>query len=101
MSKTLYLELSNRSKQIFKCVIESYLESGEPVGSETLSKKLGINISSSAIRSIMANLQKDGLLFAPHVSAGRLPTDKGMRYFVDGLLGLGGRASRHPCRPLL
>ena len=89
MSKTLYLELSNRSKQIFKSVIESYLDSGEPIGSEVLSKKLGINISASAIRSILANLQKEGLLYAPHISAGRLPTDKGMRYFVDGLLEFG------------
>ena len=89
MSKTLYLELSNRSKQIFKSVIESYLDSGEPIGSEVLSKKLGINISASAIRSILANLQKEGLLYAPHISAGRLPTDKGMRFFVDGLLEFG------------
>ena len=89
MSKTLYLELNDRSKQIFKSVIEAYLTSGEPIGSKTLSNKLGFNISSSAIRSIMANLQKEGLLFAPHISAGRLPTDKGMRYFVDGLLEFG------------
>ena len=89
MSKTLYLEISNKSKQVFKSFIELYLESGQPVGSDTLSKKLGINISSSNIRSIMANLQKEGFLFAPHVSAGRLPTDKGMRYFVDGLLEFG------------
>jgi len=89
MSKTLYLELNDRSKQIFKSVIESYLKSGEPIGSKTLSNKLGIDLSSSAVRSIMANLQKEGLLFAPHVSAGRLPTDKGMRYFVDGLLEFG------------
>ena len=89
MSKTLYLELNDRSRKIFKNVIELYLESGEAIGSETLSNKLGINISASAIRSIMANLQKEGLLFAPHKSAGRLPTDKGMRYFVDGLLEFG------------
>ena len=89
MSKTLYLELTDKSKKIFKSVIELYLESGEPIGSETLSNKLGLNISASSIRSIMANLEKDGLLFAPHVSAGRLPTDKGMRYFVDGLLEFG------------
>ena len=96
MSKTLYLELNDRSKQIFKSVIESYLESGEPIGSETLCKKLGINISASTIRSIMANLQEEGLLFAPHISAGRLPTDKGMRYFVDGLLEF-GRLSKREC----
>ena len=89
MSKTLYFDLSDKSKHVFKSVIESYLETGEPVGSETLLKKFGINISASAVRSILANLQKEGLLFAPHVSAGRLPTDKGMRYFVDGLLEFG------------
>ena len=99
MSKTLYLELNDRSKQIFKSVIESYLETGEPVGSETLSKRLGINISTSAIRSILSNLQKDGLLFAPHVSAGRLPTDAGMRYFVDGLLEF-GRLSKNECETI-
>jgi len=89
MSKTLYLELNNRTKQIFKSVIDSYLITGEPVGSETLSKKLGMKISASSIRSIMADLQKEGLLRAPHISSGRLPTDKGMRYFVDGLLEFG------------
>jgi heat-inducible transcriptional repressor len=89
MSKTLYLELSDRSKQIFKSVIESYLETGEPVGSKTLSEKFGINISASTIRSILLNLQKEGLLYAPHVSAGRLPTDKGMKLFVNGLLEFG------------
>ena len=99
MSKTLYLELNDRSKQIFKSVIEAYLTSGEPIGSKTLSNKLGFNISSSAIRSIMANLQKEGLLFAPHVSAGRLPTDKGMRYFVDGLLEF-GRLSKKECETI-
>ena len=99
MSKTLYLELSDKSKKIFKSVIESYLESGDPIGSKTLSKKLGFNFSASAIRSIMASLQKEGLLFAPHVSAGRLPTDKGMRYFVDGLLEF-GRLSKSECETI-
>ena len=89
MSKNLYLELSDRSKQILKGVVESYLETGEPAGSETILKKVGIDISTSSIRSILANLQKDGLLYAPHTSAGRLPTDKGIRFFVDGLLEFG------------
>ena len=93
MSKNLYLELSERSKKILKSVIETYLETGEPAGSETILKKIGIDLSSSSIRSILANLQKEGLLYAPHVSAGRLPTDKGMRFFVDGLLEF-GRLSR-------
>ena len=89
MAKNLYVRLSERSKLILKSVVESYLETGDPAGSKTILKKIGINISSSSIRSILANLQKEGLLYAPHVSAGRLPTDKGMRLFVDGLLEFG------------
>ena len=94
MNKNLYLELSDRSKNILKNVIESYLETGEPTGSETILKNIGIDLSSSSIRSILANLQEEGLLYAPHISAGRLPTDKGMRFFVDGLLEF-GRLSRN------
>ena len=89
MSRNLYLELSHRSKQIFKGVVESYLETGGPAGSETIIKKIGINISPASVRSILAELQKEGLLYAPHISSGRLPTDKGMRFFVDGLLEFG------------
>ena len=89
MSENLYLELTDRSKQIFKSVVENYLETGFPSGSETILKKAGINLSSSSIRSILAELQNEGLLYAPHTSAGRLPTDKGMRLFVDGLLEFG------------
>ena len=89
MSNNLYLELSERSKKILKGVVESFLETGEPVGSKTILKRVGIDISSAYVRSILANLQKEGLLYAPHISAGRLPTDKGMRFFVDGLLEFG------------
>ena len=89
MSENLYAELNDRSKQIFKSVVETYLETGFPSGSETILKRGDINLSSSSIRLILSNLQKEGLLFAPHTSAGRLPTDKGMRFFVDGLLEFG------------
>ena len=89
MSENLYAELNNRSKQIFKSVVETYLETGSPSGSETILKRADINISSSSVRAILSNLQKEGLLFAPHTSAGRLPTDKGMRFFVNGLLEFG------------
>ena len=89
MSENLYLELSDRSKQIFKSVVETYLETGSPSGSETILKRAGINLSSSSIRSILVELQNEGLLYAPHISSGRLPTDKGMRLFVDGLLEFG------------
>jgi heat-inducible transcriptional repressor len=89
MSENLYLELTDRSKQIFKSVVETYLETGFPSGSETILKRAGLDLSSSSIRSILAELQSEGLLYAPHISAGRLPTDKGMRLFVDGLLEFG------------
>ena len=65
------------------------METGSPSGSETILKKGNIDLSSSSIRSILAELQKEGLVYAPHTSAGRLPTDKGMRLFVDGLLEFG------------
>jgi len=89
MSENLYLQLSDRSKQIFKSVVETYLKTGSPSGSETILKQGSIDLSSSSIRSILAELQKEGLLYAPHTSAGRLPTDKGLRLFVDGLLEFG------------
>jgi heat-inducible transcriptional repressor len=89
MSENLYVELNDRSKQIFKSVVETYLTTGNPSGSETILKKESIDLSSSSIRSILADLQKEGLLYAPHTSAGRLPTDKGMRLFVEGLLEFG------------
>ena len=89
MKNNLYLELTDRTKQIFKTVVESYLETGSPSGSETVLKKVGLDISSASIRSVLSNLQKEGLLFSPHTSSGRVPTDKGMRFFVDGLLEFG------------
>tara|TARA_B100000575_G_scaffold227288_1_gene187973 strand:+ start:370 stop:1416 length:1047 start_codon:yes stop_codon:yes gene_type:complete len=89
MIENLYAELNDRSKLIFKKLVESYLKTGTPAGSETIMKMGGLNLSSASIRSILSNLQKEGLLFAPHRSAGRVPTDKGMRFFVDGLLEFG------------
>ena len=89
MKSNLYLELTDRTKQIFKAVVETYLETGSPSGSETVLKKAGLDISSASVRSILSNLQKEGLLFSPHTSSGRVPTDKGMRFFVDGLLEFG------------
>ena len=89
MKSNLYIELTDRTKQIFKTVVETYLETGSPSGSETVLKKAGLDISSASVRSILSNLQKEGLLFSPHTSAGRVPTEKGMRFFVDGLLEFG------------
>jgi heat-inducible transcriptional repressor len=89
MAENLYAELNDRSILIFKKLVESYLKTGSPAGSETLVKTGGFNLSSASIRSILSNLEKEGLLFAPHRSAGRMPTEKGMRFFVEGLLEFG------------
>ena len=82
-------ELSSRSREIFREIVETFFETGEPVGSRTLSKRLSLQLSSATIRNVMADLEELGLLYAPHTSAGRLPTDRGMRLFVDGLLQVG------------
>ena len=89
MLDNLYTELNDRSKLVFKSVVETYLKTGSPSGSETILRRAGLNLSSSSIRAILSNLQKEGLLYAPHISAGRMPTDKGMRFFVNGLLEFG------------
>jgi heat-inducible transcriptional repressor len=81
--------LSARARQIFRLIVENYLETGDPVGSKALVNGLGESLSSASIRSTMAELENLGLLYAPHVSAGRLPTEQGLRLFVDGLLQIG------------
>ena len=82
-------QLNERSRDIFRRVVEAYFETGEPVGSRTLSRKLSQSLSPATIRNTMADLQDAGLLYAPHTSAGRLPTEQGLRLFVDGLLEVG------------
>src|ERR1700687_761437 len=88
--------LHARSPGLRRGVVEQYVEPGEPVGSRTLSRRLPISLSPATIRNVMADLTDAGLLFAPHTSAGRLPTDRGLRLFVDGLLHFGelGEAER-------
>jgi heat-inducible transcriptional repressor len=82
--------LNERSREIFRLIVESYVDTGEPVGSRTLSRKVGLDLSPATIRNVMADLQDAGLLFAPHTSAGRLPTEAGLRLFVNGVLEVGG-----------
>ncbi|MCH8137686.1 MAG: heat-inducible transcriptional repressor HrcA [Proteobacteria bacterium] len=82
--------LNERSREIFRRIVESYVETGEPVGSRTLSRSLRLALSPATIRNVMADLQEAGLLYAPHTSAGRLPTEAGLRLFVDGILEIGG-----------
>lgn len=82
-------ELNQRSRDIFRAIVEAYVETGEPIGSRTISRRLGISLSPATIRNVMADLEEQGLLYAPHTSAGRLPTEVGLRLFVNGLLELG------------
>jgi heat-inducible transcriptional repressor len=81
--------LDERSRQIFRELVETYLDTGEPVGSRTLSKRGAVTLSPASIRNTMADLASVGLLTAPHASAGRMPTHAGLRLFVDGLLQIG------------
>ncbi len=82
-------ELNERSREIFRSLVDAYLETGEPVGSRTLSRRLDSRLSAATIRNVMADMEDIGLLHAPHASAGRMPTDAGLRLFVDGLLEIG------------
>ncbi|HWB45305.1 MAG TPA: heat-inducible transcriptional repressor HrcA [Hyphomicrobiaceae bacterium] len=82
-------KLNERSRTIFREIVETYLATGEPVGSRNLSRQLPMSLSPASIRNVMADLEHMGLIYAPHTSAGRLPTDVGLRLFVDGLLEVG------------
>ncbi len=82
-------ELNERSRAIFLTIVETYLSTGEPVGSRNLSRNLPMTLSPASVRNVMADLEALGLIYAPHTSAGRLPTQSGLRLFVDGLLELG------------
>ncbi len=82
-------ELNDRSREVFRQIVDAYLEIGDPVGSRTVARRLKMALSPATIRNVMADLEEAGLLFSPHTSAGRLPTDLGLRLFVDGLLEVG------------
>jgi len=82
-------DLNDRTRQIFQQIVEAYLASGDPVGSRTLSRMDGIGVSPATVRNVMADLEDMGLIQAPHTSAGRVPTDMGLRFFVDGMMQLG------------
>ena len=81
-----YEELSERKLKILHAVIQNYLETGEPVGSRTISKYTDLNLSSATIRNEMADLEEMGYIIQPHTSAGRIPSDKGYRLYVDMLM---------------
>lgn len=85
----LLAELNDRSREVFRRVVEGYLVSGDPVGSRTLTRDFSEKISAATIRNVMQDLEYLGLLDSPHISAGRIPTQLGLRMFVDGLLEVG------------
>ncbi len=82
-------QLNERSREIFKRIVETYLATGEPVGSRNLSRTLPMTLSPASVRNVMSDLESLGLIYAPHTSAGRLPTQTGLRLFIDGLLEIG------------
>jgi heat-inducible transcriptional repressor len=86
---SLLAEMNDRSREVFRRVVEGYLASGDPVGSRTLTRTMQEKVSAATIRNVMQDLEFLGLLDSPHVSAGRIPTQLGLRMFVDGLLEIG------------
>ena len=81
-------QLNDRAQHLLHVLVESYIRDGQPVGSRTLSRDSGLNLSAATIRNVMADLEELGFVSSPHTSAGRVPTDKGYRFFVDTLLKL-------------
>ena len=88
-SQVSLAQLNDRSREIFRQIVESYLTTGEPLGSRNLSRLIHTPLSPASVRNVMADLEQLGLIFAPHTSAGRLPTELGLRFFVDALMQVG------------
>lgn len=91
-SEASLVQLNERSREIFRQIVESYLATGEPVGSRNLSRLIPMTLSPASIRNVMQDLEQVGLIYAPHTSAGRLPTELGLRFFVDALMQIGDLA---------
>lgn len=96
--KSILSEMNDRSREVFRRVVESYLSSGDPVGSRTLTRSMSEKLSAATIRNTMQDLEFLGLLDSPHVSAGRVPTQLGLRMFVDGLMEVGTVAQEDRAR---
>lgn len=84
--QSMMAEMNDRTREVFRRVVEGYLETGDPVGSRTLTRTMSEKVSAATIRNVMQDLEFLGLLDSPHISAGRIPTQQGLRMFVDGLL---------------
>jgi heat-inducible transcriptional repressor len=91
-SQVSLAQLNERSREIFRQVVESYLATGEPVGSRNISRLITTPLSPASVRNVMSDLEQLGLVYAPHTSAGRLPTELGLRFFVDALMEIGDLA---------
>src|ERR1700693_2043358 len=87
-------QLNERSREIFRRIVESYLATGEPVRSLNLSRVIPMTLSPASVRNVMSDLEQLGLIYAPHTSAGRLPTELGLRFFVDALMQIGDLSDR-------
>ena len=81
--------LNERSREIFHQIVDAYIMTGDPVGSRTLSQKIQISLSPASVRNVMSDLEDSGLIYSPYTSAGRIPTELGLRLFVDGMLEIG------------
>src|SRR5918999_6232140 len=81
-------QLSERELRVLEAVVQTYIETAEPAGSQTIARKFGLGVSPGTIRSTMSDLEEKGYLFHPHASAGRIPTDRAYRVYVDSLLGV-------------
>jgi heat-inducible transcriptional repressor len=81
-------QLTERARHLLRVLVEKYISDGQPVGSRTLSRAAGLELSAATIRNVMADLEELGLVVSPHTSAGRVPTARGFRFFVDSLVSL-------------
>ncbi len=90
--------LDQRSRDIFRRLVDTYLETGEPVGSRTISRILPSSLSPASVRNVMMDLEDAGLIFSPHTSAGRIPTEQGLRFFVDALMEVGDMTAEERAR---
>ncbi len=86
---TLGAGIDERSREIFRRIVENYLANGEPLGSRNISRILPMTLSPASVRNVMSDLEEAGLIFAPHTSAGRMPTERGLRFFVDAMMEIG------------
>lgn len=80
------IELTKRDQDVLEAVISDYIQTGEPVGSRTISKRYGMSVSPATIRNVMSDLEEMGFLQQPHTSAGRVPTEKGLRFYLDAIM---------------